>query len=156
MSLANAITNVTNVHKSTAKTLIYSSQKTLYINVVASGIIASSGASMFADLDDSDSSVSEGPFYCLWEDADSARLNGGSREVGFISKYNTADVIAKLWLEDILLDTSKTYGENYFDRCINVTVDDLKYDVLGYDRYGLGTTDPYVIAVALKGSFGYE
>lgn len=156
MGLADALTGAANAHKRIAQSFIHGSEKTLSITVVSSGIIASSGASMFADLDDTIVDSGVGPFYCLWEDADSARVSDNSRESMILARYVEAEVVVKMWLEDILLDTTKPYGETYLDRARDITSEGLKYKILGYDRYGLGVTNPYIVAVALKGSFGYE
>jgi hypothetical protein len=152
--LTDAIAGAVAVHQNTAESLIDSSTIEIYIRVKAALSSPSTGASMFADLDDAESATLQGPFKSLWVDADSARVGTGSREGNLIARYSTADVVIKVKLSDVLIDTTDPYGQTYFDQALDVVYNDRNFQVLGYDRYGLGTVPPYIIAVALRG--GYE
>jgi hypothetical protein len=126
----------------------------VYINIKAAKTSPSEGAPMFSDLDETESSELKGPFPVLWEDANSARVGTGSREANLIGIYSTAEILIKFKLEDVLIDLTDPYGQTYLDRALHVVYNDREYQVLGYDRYGLGTVPPYIMAVALRG--GYE
>jgi hypothetical protein len=157
MALFDAIRAATALHKRTAKDYIYSSEGELTITIVPEDLpVLSSGSSMFADLSESQEDESIGPFKCIWVDADSARAGENTREARIANRWITCDAIAKLWLEDILVVDGKPYGETYLDRAKNIVHSSGVYQILGYDRYGMGTTDPYIIAVAVKGSWANE
>jgi len=153
MSLINALSGAVTRHKAIARDLIYSSEISVTIETKVERESALTGASMFADLDNEDSSEPNGPYKTIWVDADAARIGTGSREGNLVSRYSTADIVAKFWLEDVLIDTADAYSETLFDKAYKVVYNARDYQVLGYDRYGLGTTTPYIIAVALRGDF---
>jgi len=157
MSLQKAISGAVNSHKLVAKDLIYASEKQITIMTAQSAQHVSSGASMFADLRDTKSYDPYGPFPCIWIDADAVRANDNSREFALVRSQLDAEVVIKLWLEDVLLDATAPYGETYLDTANHVEAEDGKrFEILDYDRYGLGTTNPYMIAVVLRGSFSSE
>ena len=151
--LSDAIAGAVATHKNIAESLINSSEIEIYIEVKAAKSSPSTGASMFANLDDAVTSELRGPFKALWTDADSARAGVNSREGHLIARYSTAEVVIKVMLLDVLTDTTDPYGQTYFDQALHVIYNDRDFQVLGYDRYGLGTTPPYIIAVALRGSY---
>lgn len=149
--LSDAIAGAVAAHRNMAESLIDSSEIEIYVKVKSARTSPTTGASMFADLDDAESSELMGPFKALWVDADSARVGTGSREGNLIGRFSTADVVIKVMLSDVLTDTTDPYGQTYFDQALDVIYNDRAFQVLGYDRYGLGTTPPYIIAAALRG-----
>jgi len=150
--LSAAIANTAARHKAIAEQLIDTSTIEVIINVKDVKETPSTGSSMFADMDGDVSSIPKGPFKVLWVDADSARVSF-SRDANLIARYTTAEVVAKFKLEDVLVDIADPYGQTYLDKALNVTLADRKFQVLGYDRYGLGVVSPYLIAVALRGGY---
>jgi len=150
--LATALTNVVQRHKDIAEALINASEVEVTITTEVLRNTPLTGGSMFADLDNTAETEVKGPFKTIWIDADSARAGPVGREVNLLTRFLTATVVAKFWLEDVLVDTSKPYGQTYFDKAVTVTMGTHEYEVLGYDRFGLGMTMPYMIAVALRGT----
>lgn len=142
-------------HKDIAKQFIQASEKEVTILIKSETSSETTGAAMFSDLETSDPQETVGPFKVIWVDADSARVSENSREAAIVGKYQSVDVVAKFWLEDLLLDTNKPYGETYLDKAIEIIAGDNSYELQGYDRYGLGTANnPYIIAAALRGGVG--
>ena len=153
--LSNALKGAVARHKKIARELINSSEKTATIVTVAEVQLIASGAPMFGRFNSGYEKqyTSFGPFNCVWLDADSARLADRSREAAVIGRYPTAEIVAKFWLDDVSVTADDPYGETYFDRSDHVVSNGKKYRVLGYDRYGLGVSEPYMISVLLEGSY---
>jgi len=150
--LSAAITSAVQRHKEIAEEFIKSSMVEVTITTEVLRTTALVGGSMFADLDNVELSETYGPFKVIWTDADSARTGAISREINLLTRFLSATVVAKFWLEDILVDIADPYGQTYLDKAREVSMGGRDYEVLGHDRFGLGMTQPYMIAVALRGT----
>lgn len=140
-------------HKDIGKALIYASEIQATIFTKSTSVVVSSGAPMLSNLGQTETYVEVGPFKCTWIDADAARLATGLVGVSTIGRYQSATTLAKFWLEDLLVSGTDPYSENYLDRASHMVISGKRYEILGYDRFGLSLTQPYMIAVALNGSF---
>jgi hypothetical protein len=155
-----ALKGAVKIHKDTAFRYINSSDKSVSFKIVRTDITPSTGSSMFGDLQqpasEEDRYEITDPIKCIWTDANSTRATENSREAGLVRRYVEASVVAKVLLEDVLIDPEKPYGETLIDRAIGLIMDGFEFEIMGYDRYGLGTTDPYILAMALRGLYTNE
>lgn len=108
---------------------------------------------MFSDLATPQTYETKGPFKCTWIDAVSGRANSQVQNLQVVGKLHKVETVAKFWLEDVLEDKSQPYGATYFDQADHLLVGTKRYEIQGYDRYGMGLTAPYMIEVALVGSY---
>lgn len=153
MSLATGLTGIVTKHKALSKQVIYASEVTASVKIKDQTPTTVSGAPMFSPLSTSQTYETKGPYKCTWIDADFRRATHRSQEAQIAGKFNNADIVAKFWLEDVLVDTTQPYGATYFDQADHVVMAGKRYQVLGYDRYGMGLSPPYMIAVVLEGSY---
>jgi len=150
--LTAAITSAVQRHKEIAEEFINASTVEVTITTETLRTTPLVGGSLFADLDDAATTESYGPFKVIWTDADSARVGMVGREINLLTRFLTATVLVKFWLDDVLVDKTDPYGQTYLDKALAVVMSSRDYEVLGYDRFGLGTVQPYMIAVALRGT----
>lgn len=159
MALKDALHNATQRHKSIAKEYIYTSERTISFLVLdESTTTPAVGASMFADFEEQEGIryTETEPIPCIWTDADAQKAKVNSREAQLINRYIEATVFIKVWLNDVILSGTDVYSETYPDRANYVRSGGKLYKILGYDRYGLGITDPYIMGIVLKGSYTNE
>lgn len=153
MSLGSSLKGLTERHKKMTKEMIYASEIEVDIITKAESTPISSGASMFSNLDDVEVEDTWGPFKVIWVDADFARTRENAVGAALVNKFQTATVIARFWLEDVLVDVTDPYGKTYLDSCKHIVFKEHTYRFLGYDRFGMGLVEPYSLAVALEGSY---
>lgn len=140
-------------HKKIAKNLIHGSEVEVTLKVKSQTPSVVSGAPMFSSLQTEQTYDSRGPFKCVWVDAFQVRSQDQSQEIRVLGKFQKAAVVAKFWLEDILIDVSERYGATYLDQADHLVMGGKRFQVLSYDRYGLGTSEPYMLSVILDGSY---
>lgn len=147
------LAGVVQKHKDIGKSIIYASEVTATIYTEPTTVTVSSGAPMFSNVGQEKTYQANGPFKCIWIDADAARVEAGFSSNSVLGRYERADTWAKFWLADLLVSGTDPYGETFFDRASHLVSGGKRYEILGYDRHGLGLTQPYMISVALTGSF---
>jgi len=151
--LGNMLKAAAQRHKDIAQELICASEVTTYVYTQTTTVSSAVGSPLFADVTTTETYTQNGPFKCIWLDAASARASNNSIEQEIVGRYVGATVVAKFWLEDVLVDATDPYGATLFDNVGYVSMDGYRFDVLGYERYGLGTQKPYLISVVLSGTY---
>lgn len=142
-------------HKAIAKRVIHASTVSCFLEVPDALTPVKSGSPMFADVGDGGKDkIILGPYKCLWLDADRVRASSNAQEAQFGARYIEADIVARVWLDDVLVNPQQVYGETYLDRSYHLICEGYYYNILGYDRYGVGNGLPYILSVALRGSSG--
>lgn len=142
------------------KRLIDGSNQTLTIRLPVARVSAGENV-LFGNMEreTDETGAVKGPFNCLWYDALTARgtSRSGPEEVvhRLAGQYQSATAFAELRLEDVLVDTTASSGDTWFDRARDVIYDGQKFKYLASVRLGLSVGSPVLIMVVLEGGRGY-
>jgi len=161
--MAISLAGLRNIYDAQVKALIEGSnqQITLRLPVVR---VSSNVNRLFGDTDretDTTGTV-KGPFNCLWYDALSAtsRSATGSGHESIIQElagqYQSAVAFAELRLADVLVSSSDTTGDTWFDRAKDVLYNGQNFKYVASVRLGLSIGAPVLLMIVLEGGRGYD
>lgn len=80
----------------------------------------------------------------------SPESNAGIKQSEPIGLYQISDVVIRLKLSDVLIDSNKPQGLTLFDTAKDVLIQGTPFKVCGSERTGFAPIGPYILWVGLK------